>query len=295
MGKKEKAEKPEGRPPFAWTEETEEVIDGLDLSTGDVGFDFGALDLGAFDLNISSGLAIESRIIKPPYHRQMVDRMICEENASALVAKIKPERGMRVHCIVSGNFIFSHFLRAFLMDNMIRAKRVTISTLSMSQSCIEAMKDICDLGYCENLDMIVSMYFYSHERRSLIPYLYEALDYDDAPFKFQLAVADTHCKTIQIETTGGAKVVIHGSANLRSSGCVEQFCIEENPELHDFHNEAADKILRTYFTIDRGVRGNKLWEAISGKRIERQYKRQQDQQEDADERARAPVPSAGLR
>lgn len=253
-----------------------EVSDGLDLSVSDVGFDFGPLDLGAFNLDISSDLSIESRIIKPAYHRQMADRMICEENASDLAAKIKPERGMRVHCIVSGNFMFSHFLRAFLMDNMIQAKRVTISTLSMSQSCIEALKDICDLGYCEKLDLIVSMYFYSHERRSLIPYIYESLDYDDAPYGFQLAVADTHCKTIQIETTGGSKVVIHGSANLRSSGCVEQFCIEENPELHDFHNDVADKILRTYFTIDRGVRGNKLWEAINGKRIERQYKRDQD-------------------
>lgn len=252
------------------------MSDDIDFSLGDVGFDFGTLDLGAFNLDIASDLAIETRIIKPAYHKQMSERMICEENASDLAAKIKPERGMRVHCVVSGNFMFSHFLRAFLMDNMIQAKRVAISTLSMSQSCIESLKDICDLGYCQKLDLIVSMYFYSHERQSLIPYLYESLDYDSAPYSFQLAVADTHCKTIQIETSGGAKVVIHGSANLRSSGCVEQFCIEENPELHDFHNDVADKILRTYFTIDRGIRGNKLWEAISGKRIERQYKRDQD-------------------
>lgn len=47
-------------------------------------------------------------------------------------------------------------------------------------------------------------------------------------------------------------------------------------ELHDFHNEVADRILETYFTINRGIRGAKLWEAINGERIERQYKRDQD-------------------
>lgn len=28
-------------------------------------------------------------------------------------------------------------------------------------------------------------------------------------------------------------------------------------ELHDFHNEVADRILETYFTINRGIRGAK--------------------------------------
>ncbi len=265
----------------------------LDLSVGDVGLDF-ILDIGAFNLDSGLDLSIESRIIKPAYHQQMHQRMIREENASDLVKQIKLERGMRVHCIVSGNFMFSHFLRALLMDNMVKAKRITITTLSMSQSCIEALKDICDLGYCEKLDLIVSMYFYSHERQSLIPYLYESLDYHDAPYQFQLAVADTHCKTIQIETTGGAKLTVHGSANLRSSGCIEQICIEENAELHDFHNEVADRILETYFTINRGIRGAKLWEAINGKRIERQYKRDQDSEIRAGESGHLSVESDHL-
>jgi hypothetical protein len=38
----------------------------------------------------------------------------------------------------------------------------------------------------------------------------------------------------------------------------------------------ADRILETYFTINRGIRGVKLWEAINGERVERQYKRDQD-------------------
>lgn len=237
----------------------------LDLDFGgDVGFDAGELDLGEFDLSASLDAEIETRIIKPTYYRTIPDRMIKAEHASDLVRDIKPERGMRVHAVISGNFIFSHFIRAFLIDNNIKAKRMVISTLSMSQDCIEALRDVCDLGYCDKLDLIVSAYFYSHERHALVEYLYESLDNDDSIAGFQLAVAGTHCKTVQIETTGGAKIVIHGSANLRSSGCIEQFTIEENSELHDFHNEYADAILSVYSTIKKEVRRKKLWEAVNG-------------------------------
>ena len=236
----------------------------LDLSAGDIGFDFDPIDAANFDLSLSTDLEVESRIIKPAYHKTIPQRMVKAEYASDLVGKIKLERGMRVHAVISGNFVFSHFIRALLMDNDIKAKRMVISTLSMSQDCVEALKDVCDLGYCDNLDLIVSAYFYSHERHSLIQYLYEALDYEGAPCDFQLAVAGTHCKTVQIETENGAKLVIHGSANLRSSGCLEQFSIEENPDIHDFHNEYADKILSVYSTIKREVRRKKLWEAVDG-------------------------------
>ena len=237
----------------------------LDLDFGgDVGFDAGDLDLGNFDLSASLDAEIETRIIKPAYYRAVPDRLIKAEHASDLVKSIKLERGMRVHAVISGNFVFSHFIRALLMDNNIKAKRMVISTLSMSQDCIEALRDVCDLGYCDKLDLIVSAYFYSHERHALVKYLYESLDNDDSVAEFQLAVAGTHCKTVQIETVGGAKLVIHGSANLRSSGCIEQFTIEENPELHDFHNEYADKILDVYSTIKKEVRRKKLWEAVNG-------------------------------
>lgn len=242
-------------------------MESLDLDLdfgGDVGFDAGDLDLGNFDLSASLDAEIETRIIKPAYYRAVPDRLIKAEHASDLVKGIKLERGMRVHAVISGNFVFSHFIRALLMDNNIKAKRMVISTLSMSQDCIEALRDVCDLGYCDKLDLIVSAYFYSHERHALVKYLYESLDNDDSAADFQLAVAGTHCKTVQIETTGGAKIVIHGSANLRSSGCIEQFTIEENPELHDFHNEYADAILSVYSTIKKEVRRKKLWEAVNG-------------------------------
>lgn len=237
----------------------------LDLDIGDIGFE-ADIDADGFDLSSIASCDLETRIIRPAYHHPIPQRMVKEERASDLAAQITMERGMRVHAVVSGNFIFSQFIAALLIDKGIKAKRIVISTLSMSQECCEALKDICDLGFCEQLDLIVSAYFYSHERQGLIPYLYEALDYDDAPFSFQLAVAGTHCKTVLIETEGGAKLVIHGSANLRSSRSLEQFSIEENADLYDFHLDYSERILETYKTIRKEIRAGKLWRMIDGKR-----------------------------
>lgn len=75
-------------------------------------------------------------------------------------------------------------------------------------------------------------------------------------------MAAIHTKTAQFETLGGRKIVIHGSANLRSSGNIEQFTIEENPAIYDFYDTVFDKILERYATIKKAVRGKELWREI---------------------------------
>ena len=133
---------------------------------------------------------------------------------------------------------------------------MTISTLSLSQNNVDSLHNLLKYGYIDELNLIVSVYFYGNEIRALIPYIYRQLDIDN---KFQLAVAGIHTKTCQFETLGGRKVIIHGSANLRSSGNIEQFTIEENPELYEFYDEAFSKVLDKYATIKKPVRHSQLW------------------------------------
>lgn len=47
---------------------------------------------------------------------------------------------------------------------------------------------------------------------------------------------------------------MHGSANLRSNGNIEQFTIEENAELYDFYDGIFSKIEEAYHTIKKPVR-----------------------------------------
>jgi hypothetical protein len=108
------------------------------------------------------------------------------------------------------------------------------------------------------LNLIVSDYFFVHNREN-ISYIYEELDINNS---FQLGVAGIHTKTVLIELVSGQKIVIHGSANLRSSASVEQIMIETDAYLYDFNYEWQCEILSKYGTINKSIRGGKLWQAV---------------------------------
>lgn len=218
------------------------------------------LDLECFDnLDCFDGAPEdENRYVRPKL-KPFKESQVIYEHAVELVEAIHIDTGIRYDAVVSGNFIFGDFIEAFMVQNNCKAVRMNITTLSLGQENIDSLHTLLDKGYVDNLNLIVSAYFYAHEVHRLIPYLYNRLDIDN---RFQLAVAGTHMKTCLFETLGGKKIVIHGSANLRSSGNIEQFTIEENPELYAFYHEIDDNILKTYATINKEIRGEQLFSAI---------------------------------
>ena len=181
------------------------------------------------------------------------------ELAEELAECVLPEKGMRHFCFLSGRFIAGDFLEAWIVRHNIHVKEMTISTLSLSEANVDSLANLLNGGFVEKLNLVVSDFFFSHERRNLIPYLLKELDNDG---RFQLGVCGTHCKLALIETMAGNKVVIHGSANLRSSGNLEHFCIEENPELYDFNYNIQSAILQKYWVVKKPLRHEALWHSI---------------------------------
>lgn len=222
-------------------------------------------DIDDFDISIDTEENDETRIIKPKFHKTTSEKHLCFKNAKDLAKKVKNIKNERMFCVVNGSFIFGDFIEAFIYDNNITAKELTVSTLSMNQNNIDSLLGLLKLGYIEKLNLIISAYFYSHEKNGLIKYIYENLDVDN---KFQLSVARTHCKLCIFETEDDKKWVIHGSDNLRSSGNIEQFMIEENEELYDFNMEYQRRIIDTYATIKKEVGGVKLWQVVAQEKAE---------------------------
>jgi hypothetical protein len=103
-------------------------------------------------------------------------------------------------------------------------------------------------GRVDRLTLMVSNYFYSHERHRLIAYLLEKLDMGD---RFDLQVLRNHTKICLMEIAN-LRLVMSGSGNLRSSESVEQFVLQESPELYTFYREWFDKN-RQHSIIDKGV------------------------------------------
>lgn len=225
--------------------------------------DIGNFELPDIDLNLVDFIPsdeIEETRYTLPKAVPMKEDFVLYGNAQKMAKELRLGFGERFDAFVSGSFIFGDFIEAYLTTQHAKATRMTISTLSMSQNNVDSLHTLMDKGYIDELNLIVSVYFWGNERSSLIPYIYKQLDMGD---RFQLAVAGIHTKTVHFETLGGRKIVMHGSANLRSSGNIEQFTMEENPELYDFYDERFRGIIDKYATIRKPVRGNNAWETFT--------------------------------
>lgn len=218
-----------------------------------------------------------TRIHNPKHQPEMLAHKVKYKNALQLAKDIGilDKDGQRVFAVVDGSFIFGDFIEAYLVTHNLLAKRMVISTLSMSQENVDSLKNLLTGDYLEQLDIVVSDYFYSHERHSLIKYMYEHLDINDG---FQLAVCRTHTKITLIETECGKWLTIHGSANLRSSDNIEMFSIENSKDLYDFNLEWHDEIINKYQTINKMVRSLDTWQAEAKNTNHTMLKGQQRQQ-----------------
>ena len=222
-------------------------------------FDIDPIEMDGFDFEPD----IDKRYIKPKKIKPIKDRFIVFSNAQKMAAELTTEKNVRYFCVVSGNFIFGDIIEAFIMKHKLKVKHLIISTLSMSENNIDSLGNLIEWKILKKLDLIVSDYFYSHEKYQLIPYIYTELDNKDCDF--QLSVCRSHTKITLLETECGKYFVFHGSANLRSSDNIEQFCIEENEDLFYFNKQWHEVLINEYKTINKRnkvIGGHKLWQAV---------------------------------
>jgi len=199
----------------------------------------------------------DTRYIKPTRQRPAPVKY---EHAAQLARDLKITDECSYFAIVSGNFILGDIFEAIAVEQQIQYQRLDISTLSMSYDNVDSLRNLQMHNYVKQINLIISDYFFAHERGGTVKYIYEELDRDDA---FQLAVAGIHTKITSFTTQTGLKIVIHGSGNLRSSRNIEQISIEHNPELYDFITDYNDRIIEKYKTIRKGIRADKLWNVIN--------------------------------
>lgn len=228
-------------------------------------FDFG----DAFDLDSLDGFSltddddgVKTRYMQP---RLRTPETVNFKNAQEMAKATKLEKGASLYGFVSGNFIFGDYLEALIVDSGMRVDELTVCTLSLSEDNVDSLKNILLSRRVKQLNLIVSHYFYSHERGRLIPYLYKELDHQNL---FQLAVAGIHSKIALIaEHDKSLRITAHGSANLRSSFNVEQVQVIEDAKLYAFNHSFLHNIIQHYKTIDKrrkkGLRGDTLWQAAA--------------------------------
>ena len=229
------------------------------------------VDFSLADVDLcKGGDGIEnSRYMRPRVYESIAQKVTLE-HADDFVRTWEFRPGSRMFAVVSGNFVFGDVLGA--LAKRLNMRKITIQTLSMSERNINVLGRVLDT--CKNLErlrLVLSDYFYSHERRpgQLVPHIYETLDREDGP-EFDCAYASVHTKIVSIETANGGKLVMDGSANLRSSRNIEQLRVECDADLYDWVEAMADRIFAAYSTINKdrprpkSVRGERLWGAVEG-------------------------------
>ena len=219
--------------------------------------DASAFRIEGFDDEESDDDEHECRYVRPKL-KPVARRTVRYEKAASLARDLGLlQKNERVDAIISGKFIMGDFIEAYMVEHDLHAHRLLISTLSYSENNIDSIRNLLDGGYIDIVDIVVSPYFFAHERNTLIRYAYEQLDNETN--RLQLAVCPVHTKTYQFCTDGGLYIIMHGSANMRANANFENMVIEESEETYRFYEQFYDEALREYPTIDKRQKYLKTW------------------------------------
>ncbi|MBQ3326507.1 MAG: hypothetical protein IJG86_01815 [Clostridia bacterium] len=244
----------------------------------DAELDFDLSDFQIFDTD-GGGFLDESkaqkRILQPRIDVRDISHKVLFESAEKFAQQIDLRENARTFAWVSGNFIFGDIIEALVMKRDMFPKNIFICSLSISQENIDSLKNIILMcPELERLTIVLSGYFYSHEKYGLVPYMYQELD-DDSN-KVQIAFGGYHAKVIAIETIYGNTLTIHGSANLRSSNSIEQVMVERGRDLYEFNAAIIEEIATKFGTINynapsnkiKRIEGNEAWRVIENIRAD---------------------------
>lgn len=239
------------------------------------GLDFKVSDFD-FDDSRDDGLPENGQRYMRPRAYRNVKHPTNYQFAADFADDVEIAPGNSVFAFVSGRFIFGDLLAALVERGKCGYRRIDVMTLSYSKDNVDTLHALQDLFPEMALTIVASSEFYSLEKSKhsgAVRYTYEQLDRPGRDF--QLAFAEVHSKVVMFETLEGTKVVLHGSANLRSSRSIEQFEMECDGGLYDFCRSWQDRIVESYRTIDktkkvkghsygeRGLGRKALWKAMT--------------------------------
>lgn len=172
------------------------------------------------------------KFIPPKAHK------ILYKNAIKAVKDIKLSENSFM--FLDGSFVFGDFIEAFFVNKNLHTKELTISTLSLSENNIYSLRNLLEGGYVDKLNIIVSDYFYSHERQKAIKLMKSELK------NTNIVVARIHTKIVIFKTDEGDNLVFEGSANLRSSGNLEQITVLKDKKVYNFIYNIHNKMCKGF-------------------------------------------------
>lgn len=223
---------------------------GFDLDDlSDLGMDITSISAADFD---DRG-ALPPQAYKQPARQKIVHpRCVSFASAKKVASTIFPlAPGERAHVVVPGTFVYGDLIEAFAVQHDALITDLWVMTLSLNMANIESLHNLRAGDYVRDMHLIVSDYWYANERGE--HGLLQAVQDDLSCAEFQLSVTRSHGKVTLMQTAAGEYYVITGSANLRSTSTIENFVIENDRGLFEWHRDWLSKLEAQYFTYNEGI------------------------------------------
>jgi hypothetical protein len=176
---------------------------------------------------------------KPHVGKTMARRFAMLRRAEEAVA-VLPGPGESVHCLMTGYYDLMHVI-VRLNERLGPFPSLRIATLSYNARNLSEMLALLDGGRVGRLTLLCSSFFRDHNKGLWR----QTLDGFRARGQ-RAAAARSHCKVVCIELGDGGRLVLEGSANLRTNRNREQLAIVRDDSLHGWHSAWIDEVVKAH-------------------------------------------------
>lgn len=158
------------------------------------------------------------------------------------VLRCLPQPGESVHGLMTGRYDLMHLILIIVESRPeVPIECMRLATLSYNGRNLAEMLRLLDSGRVHQLSLICSTYFAEHDRD-----LYEETVQEFRKRGQRVAAPRSHAKVVTLAFSDGEKLVLEGSANLRTNSNREQFCLIHDAGLHDWHAAWMDKLITSH-------------------------------------------------
>jgi hypothetical protein len=162
--------------------------------------------------------------------------------AKELLPYLPEAEGEATHAIMSGRYDLMVLLAAVLEFYASGCESLRIATLSYNDRNTLEMAELLRSGRVAALALLCSAFFKAHNPDQFAAAKREAAGF---PGRWRLAAARNHCKVV-LADFGQRRLVLEGSANLRTNGNLEQLLIVQDAELFSWHAGWIDELVSRY-------------------------------------------------
>jgi hypothetical protein len=163
-------------------------------------------------------------------------RMAGIREAKAVLEHL-PGPGESLHALCTARMDLTDVIAA-LIGRKGRIERMSIATLGYNEKNLVAMLGWLDAKAVGSITLLASIFFRAHKGALWTETLKEFRTRGQ-----RAACCHSHAKVVTMAFADGAKMVIHGSANLCGNGSGrEQFALDVSDELHDWHAQWIEEM-----------------------------------------------------